>query len=67
MKELTKADIDYLTAFYKLFKEYLSVFEGVEIKEALKLSMEISALSNKYMQDNEPWVAKNIESKRYLI
>ena len=55
-----------LQSIYKMFKEYLNLFESVEIKEALKLSMEISASCNKYMQDNEPWVAKNLESKRFL-
>lgn len=48
-----------------MFQQYLELFEKVEIKEALKLTMEISALCNKYLQDNEPWVQKNVESKRF--
>lgn len=63
--QLNAADLEFLKNFYKMFLQYLELFEKVEIKEALKLTMEISALCNKYLQDNEPWVQKNVETKRF--
>ena len=65
MTDLNEGDIQFLKTFYKMFKEYLDLFEKVEIKETLRFTMEISALCNKYLQDNEPWVAKNIDNKRF--
>jgi len=33
----------------------LTQFEKVEIKQCLKLAMDISSMGNKYMQDEKPW------------
>ena len=48
---------------YERYKEYLN---KVEIKEALKFSMEISSRGNKYLQDSKFWEKANLESGRYL-
>lgn len=39
--------------------------DKVEIKSGLKHAMEISALANKYMQDEKPWDEANKGNKRY--
>ena len=39
----------------KFKSEYLDAFEKVEIKEALRKSMELSSLVNKYIQDEKAW------------
>ncbi|HIH39699.1 TPA: methionine--tRNA ligase [Candidatus Woesearchaeota archaeon] len=45
-------------------KEVLILYEGVQLREALKKIMEISSLGNEYFQKREPW--KNItENKKH--
>jgi methionyl-tRNA synthetase len=46
------------------YKKYLQVLEGVEIKEGLRIAMEISHIGNKYLQDSKFWEKQNIESGR---
>ena len=40
-------------------KETASLFEAVELKEALENILKLSDFGNKYFQDNEPWKYKN--------
>ena len=50
---------------WKIFTEYVSSFEKMRIKEALRLTMEVSSLANKFVQDNKIW-DKDID-RQYLM
>lgn len=58
-------DLEFLEKFYNHFKEFVAIMDKVEIKSGLKHAMEISALANKYMQDEKPWDEANKGNKRY--
>lgn len=45
-----------LIEVYKEFQSYVSLMEGVKLREAIKQAMNISSICNKYMQKWEPWV-----------
>lgn len=53
-----------LKAIWAKFQEYIKAFDDVEIKNSLKIAMEISSLCNKYLQDEEAWAEANQKSGR---
>lgn len=63
-QDLTQLETDFLKVIDERYKKYLQVLEAVEIKEGLKIAMEISHLGNKYLQDSKFWEKKNIEDGR---
>lgn len=50
---------------WKIFNDYIGNFEKMKIKETLRLTMEVSSLANKFVQDNKIW-DKDID-KQYLM
>ena len=48
------------------YKKYREQLQKVQIKEGLKIAMEISSIGNKYLQDNKYWEAENKASGRYV-
>jgi len=54
-----------LDQIWKIFNDYIGNFEKMKIKEALRLTMEVSSLANKFVQDNKIW-DKDID-KQYLM
>ena len=46
------------------YDRYVKELSDVEIKEGLKIAMEISSLGNKYLQDSKFWEAENKKSGR---
>lgn len=50
-----KKDQAFLDSIQDLTQQYISKLEKVEIRDALKIVMKLSALGNKYFQDNAPW------------
>lgn len=66
LSDLNERDISTLNQIWELFQTYNKHFEKVEIKNALKVAMEISSVCNKYMQDEKPWDKSNVQSKRSL-
>lgn len=54
-ESLTALETDFLKLIDQKYRKYLEALEAVEIKEGLKLAMEISHLGNKYLQDSKFW------------
>jgi methionyl-tRNA synthetase len=66
-----KTDIDVSELSYSLryrtdkenkFKNYIKSMKNVEIREGIKIFMEISSLGNAYLQTNQPW---NLLKQKY--
>ena len=49
------------------YEKYVKDLDKVEIKEGLKIAMEISSLGNKYLQDSKFWETENKKSGRSQI
>lgn len=64
LESLNDMDHDFLNTVEKKYMKYLDACDNVEIKDGLKISMEISSLGNKYLQDSRFWEKEKIESKR---
>jgi methionyl-tRNA synthetase len=62
--KLTEADRAFLKKCYEQLGNYVTAFENVEIKDALKIALDVSHEGNKYIQDNQPWEKQNADSKR---
>ena len=62
---LTKQDKTFLKAVEKQTGIVIASFERVELRMALEETMRLSAMANKYFQDNEPWKAPE-KSKNVL-
>ena len=45
--QITSTDREFFKQTYELLQNYVSHFEAVEIKDALKVAMEISSLGNR--------------------
>ena len=67
MDTLNQTDNELLASVWAKFQEYVAAFELVEIKNSLKIAMEISSLCNKYMQEEKPWEEKNLKSGRSQV
>jgi len=63
-KEILEKDHAVLKAVWAEVLNYIQAFDSVEIKKALKITMEISHIANKYIQDEAPWDSVNFESGR---
>jgi methionyl-tRNA synthetase len=66
-ENLSALERDFLKIIDEKYKKYVLALEAVEIKEGLKLAMEISHLGNKYLQDSKFWEKENVESGRYYF
>eukprot|EP00743_Colponemidia_sp_Colp-15_P002268 GILK01002458.1.p1 GENE.GILK01002458.1~~GILK01002458.1.p1 ORF type:complete len:998 (-),score=175.31 GILK01002458.1:102-3047(-) len=53
--DLQQIDLTLFEQVHDIFKQYLDALEAVRLKEGLKLSMELSSIGNKYLQDTQPW------------
>ena len=62
--KLSETDVIFLKGCFQLFKNYIEAFDLVKIREALSISMELSSLCNKFLQDEQPWGKEQFESKR---
>ena len=65
LSKLIRQDTEFLDQVWNLFGEYVTSFEKMKIREALRLVMEISSLANKFVQDNKIW-DKGID-KQFLM
>ena len=59
-ESLTPLEIQFLKTIDERYRKYLQALEAVEIKEGLKIAMEISHLGNKYLQDSKFWDKSNV-------
>ena len=53
--KLIPKDKAFIKETNKVIKEILKLYEKVELREALELTLHLSDLGNKYFQENEPW------------
>ena len=53
--KLSQTDKEFLSNVINKFKEYIKAMKETEIKEGVKLFMEISSLGNGYLQVSQPW------------
>lgn len=49
-ENLTQMETEFLKKIDKRYKEYTEALNAVEIKQALKIAMDISSSGNKYLQ-----------------
>jgi len=54
-KTLLERDHALLKGLWKEVLLYIESFDKVEIKNSLKIAMEVSHIANKYLQDEAPW------------
>ena len=64
-KEIDDYDINFLKELTKKYKKYLIAMNNIQIKESLKIFMEISSLGNGYFQNKEPWILVKKNSEKY--
>ena len=60
-------DIEFFKLAKEKYEKYVKELNKVEIKEGLKIAMDISSLGNKYLQDSKFWEAENKKSGRSQI
>jgi len=53
--KIDQTDKEFFNNTIKKFKEYVKAMKEAEIKEGVKLFMEISSLGNGYLQVTQPW------------
>ena len=64
-KLLDKKDKDFWKAVEKQIDLIISSLEKVELRQGLGEILALSALGNKYFQENEPW--KDLERAKTII
>ena len=62
--ELAEADKEFLNGLYTLTLKYADKLERIKIKSALQVAMDVSSLSNKYIQDQELWALQKTNPGR---
>lgn len=65
--ELAEVDKNFIKLIEEKYKKYVELLNNVEIKDGLKLVMEISSLGNKYLQDTVFWKEESKKSGRTQI
>jgi methionyl-tRNA synthetase len=63
----TDVDVTFLKNVTELYKKYNNLMEDTQLKDALKVFMEISSLGNQYFQVNEPWNLLKKNSENYDV
>ena len=61
---LTPTDNKFLEQVWCIVGNYVSLFDAFKIRDALKSAMEISSLTNKYVQDSKIWESNENEESR---
>ena len=65
--QLDDVDKEFFTNTVNKFKEYIKAMEGAEIREGVKIFMEISSLGNGYLQVTQPWTLLKKGDKNYNL
>ena len=63
----TEVDVTFLKNVTDLYKKYCELMEDTQLKDALKIFMEISSLGNQYFQVNAPWNLLKKNSENYDV
>ena len=65
--KIETAEKEFLENTMNKFKNYIKAMENVEIREGIKIFMEISSLGNGYLQNTKPWdLMKKKDDQSYL-
>ena len=65
--KIEAAEKEFLENTMNKFKNYIKAMENVEIREGIKIFMEISSLGNGYLQNTKPWdLMKKKDDQSYL-
>jgi methionyl-tRNA synthetase len=59
-----KEDSKFIEEFEAKFSQVKDAYESYNFREAVKVILEISAMGNKYFQENEPWQLVRKDRKR---
>ena len=64
--KIEAAEKKFLENTMNKFKNYIKAMENVEIREGIKIFMEISSLGNGYLQNTKPWdlMKKKIKNQK---
>jgi len=54
-EDWTEIEVNLLKQTEEKFQKYTQLLDRVEIKDGLRVAMEISSIGNKYVQDCKPW------------
>ena len=60
--KIDDTDKEFFNNMLNKFKNYIKAMKNVEIREGIKIFMEISSLGNAYLQTNQPW---NLLKQKY--
>ena len=60
--KIDDTDKEFFNNILNKFKNYIKAMKNVEIREGIKIFMEISSLGNAYLQTNQPW---NLLKQKY--
>ena len=61
-EKIDEVDKEFFKNIISKFKNYIKAMKNVEIREGIKIFMEISSLGNAYLQTNQPW---NLLKQKY--
>ena len=61
-EKIDDVDKEFFKNIINKFKNYIKAMKNVEIREGIKIFMEISSLGNAYLQTNQPW---NLLKQKY--
>ena len=61
-EKIDDTDKEFFNNILNKFKNYIKAMKNVEIREGIKIFMEISSLGNAYLQTNQPW---NLLKQKY--
>ena len=61
-EKIDDIDKEFFNNIINKFKNYIKSMKNVEIREGIKIFMEISSLGNAYLQTNQPW---NLLKQKY--
>ena len=66
-EKVENVDKEFLKNVINKFKEYINAMKEAEIKEGVKLFMEISSLGNGYLQVSQPWTLLKKNDPKYDV
>ena len=64
-EKIDDTDKEFFNNTLAKYKDYIKAMNGAEIKEGIKLFMEISSLGNGYLQITQPWVLLKKNDEKY--
>jgi methionyl-tRNA synthetase len=63
-EDFNEKDLETIKSVNELLNKYIQAMEGIKIRSALKIIMEISSIGNQFLQTNKPWESVKKDKKR---